>query len=970
VNALVVGAVTITRQTIYGGFIDGLSIGLLALGVVLIYRSSRVINFAVGAMGALSAALLALLVIQYHWSFWPAAIAAVLAGGAFAAAIEATVITRLFTAPRVIVMVATIGIAQLALGAQTALPTVSNAGADTPYPTAITGTWTIAGVRVRGAELSVLIAVPLITVALTWFLTRTDLGKAVRAAAANPDRARLSAINPKVLSTLVWTIGGVLSAVTLILLAGTSGTATGLTTIGPDTLSRVLAAALIARMVSFPKALAAGIAIGVAEAVIKYNTPTQGGLFDALLFVVVLVATFLISRRADRADDASFSFAARSKPIPERLRSIWWVRALPRLMGVLALMIAIAVPLLVTEPSRHFLYANVLLFALIALSLVVLTGWAGQVSLGQAAFAGIGALGFAALVNGNPLGLGYGTHRVVVNLPKFPPVLALIVMTGVCALIAAAIGTGALRVRGLLLAIVTFAFALAAQQYVFQLPFLSGGVGGGGSVFVQRPKIVSIDLTSQRAYYYVALIALTLAMVFVARLRRSGIGRAMIGVRDNADAAAAYTVSPARTKLMAFAVAGAIAGFGGALLGLLLSTISIGEVFTVNDSLQLIAVAVIGGVGSVAGPILGALWVVGIPAFWPSSLLIPLFTSSIGLLLLLMFCPGGLVQVGYSIRDALFAWLDRHLPAVVEATTPKPTTMPRARIERPSTPRPGGDVLTTVGVSVRFGGRVAVDDVAIRVGAHEVVGLVGSNGAGKTTLMNAIGGFVPAGGRVELLGKDVTDLAPERRARLGLGRTFQAARLFGDLTVRETLQLALEARHRTGFISTALFLPRGFRVDRQQRAEADEIIAFLGLGRYGERFCSELSTGTRRIVELGALLALDARVLCLDEPTAGVAQRETEAFAPLLLRIRAELDASLIVIEHDMPLIMSISDRVYCLEAGRVIAEGSPAEVRENPDVVASFLGTDQRAIDRSGATGTTATGSTGTRERTTSQPA
>jgi ABC-type branched-subunit amino acid transport system ATPase component/ABC-type branched-subunit amino acid transport system permease subunit len=946
VNGLVVGALTITRQTVYGGFINGLSIGLLALGVVLIYRSSRVINFAVGAMGALSAALLALLVIQYGWNFWLALVVAVGAGGVFAAAIELTVITRLFTAPRVIVLVATIGVAQLALAAQIALPTVSKATVDTPYPTALTGTWTVAGVKVQGAELSVLIAVPLITLALTWFLTRTDIGKAVRAAAANPDRARLSAINPKRLSTLVWTIGGLLSAVTLILLAGTSGSAVGLAAIGPDTLGRVLAAALIARMVSFPRALAAGVAIGVVEAVVKYNTPTQAGVFDGLLFVVVLITTWLISRNADRDDDASFSFAPRSKPIPERLRAIWWVRMLPRLAGALALIVAVVVPLVITTPSRQFLYANVLLFALIALSLVVLTGWAGQVSLGQAAFAGIGALGFAALVNGNPLGLGYGTHRIVIDLPKFPPVLALIVMTAVCALVAVAIGAGALRVRGLLLAIVTFTFALAAQQYIFQLPFLSGGVGGGGSVFVQRPVIASVDFASQRAYYYVALVALALAMVLVARLRRSGIGRAMIGVRDNADAAAAYTVSPARTKLMSFALAGAIAGFGGALLGLLFSTISIGEVFTVNDSLQLIAVAVIGGVGSVAGPILGALWVVGLPAFWPSSLLIPLFTSSIGLLLLLMFCPGGLVQIGYSARDALFAWLDRRLPASVEA--PKSTAMPRARGERHPIEHVVGDVLTTQGVSVRFGGRVAVDDVAIRVGAHEVVGLVGTNGAGKTTLMNAIGGFVPAGGSVELLGRDITRLAPERRARLGLGRTFQAARLFGDLTVRETLQLALEARHRTGFVSTALFLPRGFRVDRNQRAEADEIIAFLGLGRYAERLCAELSTGTRRIVELGALLALDARVLCLDEPTAGVAQRETEAFGPLLLRIRAELDASLIVIEHDMPLIMSISDRVYCLEAGEVIAEGSPAEVREDPAVVASFLGTDQRAIQRS----------------------
>ena len=313
-----------------------------------------------------------------------------------------------------------------------------------------------------------------------------------------------------------------------------------------------------------------------------------------------------------------------------------------------------------------------------------------------------------------------------------------------------------------------------------------------------------------------------------------------------------------------------------------------------------------------------------------------------------MYFPGGLVQIGYFVRDALFAWLDQRLPEA--AAVAKPTAVPRARAEAERAPITG-DVLVTHGVTVNFGGRVAVNDVDIRVGAREVVGLIGTNGAGKTTLMNAIGGFVPSTGRVEMLGADVTQLTPSRRARQGLGRTFQSARLFGDLTVRETLQIALEGRHRTGFTSTALFLPRGFRADRRQRADAEEIISFLGLGRYAERFCAELSTGTRRIVELGALLALDARILCLDEPTAGIAQRETEAFGPLLLRIREELDASLLVIEHDMPLIMSISDRVYCLETGRVIAEGSPAEVREEPAVVASYLGTDQRAIQRSGAT-------------------
>src|SRR3954468_17127583 len=168
---MVLGGITITRQVIYGGLVNGLSIGLLALGIVLIYRSSRVINFAVGALGAFSAALLALLVLQYHWNYWAAAVVAVAAGGLFAAAVEVTVITRLFRAPRVIVLVATIGIAELALAAQTALPGLKDISVDTPYPSAINGAWTIAGVRVRGPEIAVLVAVPLITAVLTLFLT-------------------------------------------------------------------------------------------------------------------------------------------------------------------------------------------------------------------------------------------------------------------------------------------------------------------------------------------------------------------------------------------------------------------------------------------------------------------------------------------------------------------------------------------------------------------------------------------------------------------------------------------------------------------------------------------------------------------------------------------------------------------------------------------------------------------------------
>jgi ABC-type branched-subunit amino acid transport system ATPase component len=241
-----------------------------------------------------------------------------------------------------------------------------------------------------------------------------------------------------------------------------------------------------------------------------------------------------------------------------------------------------------------------------------------------------------------------------------------------------------------------------------------------------------------------------------------------------------------------------------------------------------------------------------------------------------------------------------------------------------------------------------VNEVDFSAARGEVIGLIGTNGAGKSTLLNAIGGFLPSSGRVELLGRDVSELAAHRRARVGLGRTFQAATLFPELTVRETVELALEARSATSFWGTLLWLPKATRSERAKRSEARELIDFLGLGRYADRFIAELSTGTRRIVELAAVLAVAPRVICLDEPTAGVAQREAEAFGPLIKRVQQELDATLVVVEHDMPLILSISDRIYCLEAGAVIASGSPHAVRNYPRVIASYLGTDERAIERS----------------------
>ncbi|MCC6183974.1 MAG: ABC transporter ATP-binding protein, partial [Microthrixaceae bacterium] len=251
---------------------------------------------------------------------------------------------------------------------------------------------------------------------------------------------------------------------------------------------------------------------------------------------------------------------------------------------------------------------------------------------------------------------------------------------------------------------------------------------------------------------------------------------------------------------------------------------------------------------------------------------------------------------------------------------------------------------------VHFGGIAAVDGVDLRLDPGEVVGLIGTNGAGKSTLLNAIGGYVPSTGTITVLGRDVSGLPPHRRARAGLGRTFQAATLFPELTVFETVLVAMEARRHHGFVPNMVAWAPAGRAERASRAEARDLIDLLGLGPYAGATIGTLSTGTRRIVELGGLLALDTRVLCLDEPTAGVAQRESEAFGPLILAIRDQLDASVLIIEHDMPLIMSMSDRIYCLESGRVIAEGRPDDVRSDPAVVASYLGTDERAINRSDA--------------------
>jgi branched-chain amino acid transport system ATP-binding protein len=270
-------------------------------------------------------------------------------------------------------------------------------------------------------------------------------------------------------------------------------------------------------------------------------------------------------------------------------------------------------------------------------------------------------------------------------------------------------------------------------------------------------------------------------------------------------------------------------------------------------------------------------------------------------------------------------------------------------------PAPGPDapvVLEASGIVKRFGGINAVNYVDIDLREGEILGLIGQNGAGKTTLFDCISGFLPTDeGTVRLNGEDITDLAPHKRAALGLGRSFQEARLFPALTTAETLAVARE-RHlmSKGLLAAALGQPISHDSEDDVAETVDHLIHLMGLEAFREKLTGELSTGSRRIVELAGLLASDPKVIVLDEPSGGVAQKETEALGPLLRRVQDVTGASILVIEHDMPLLTGLCDRMIALELGEVIAEGTPTEVLAHPRVIESYLGTDSAAINRSGA--------------------
>jgi len=909
----------VTLGALAVGALRGLLLGLSAVGIVLVFRSTRVVNLAQGQIGALCAAGLGRLVVDHGVPYAVALPLALAAGALVAVIVDVGIVARLREAPRVVVLVATVGVSQLLVVVTAVLPAVRHSAAH--FPAGLTVDLSTARTVFAGPEVMVLATAPAVVVALTLFLALTPTGLAVRASAQNAESASLAGVSPLRVSATVWGLAGALAALAAVLTQAVDRTAVGMTgtgDLGSALLLSTLVAALLGGLTSLPLALVGGVGVGVVVQVLRFSHVGPGAV-EGLLFLaaLLLVALRTLLDRSPAAEESVTLTRGRvGSPVPTVLRPTWWAPRLGPLSVAALLLAATAVPLLGSSAGTLFLATRVVLFALLGLSLTVLTSWAGQLSLGQVAVYAVGA--------------AVAAKAVAAGAP-YPAAFAAAVVVG--AALSLLLGLTAPLARGAAFGIVTLALAIALPEVLFDLPGLRGLVG----LSIERPSFAR----TTSSYYLLCLGFLAASLLVVTHLRATGTARRIIGARSNPRRAASLTVGVTGARLTAFGLAGALAGLSGGLFAGLQQQLSPGN-FPTLDSLLVVAVVAIGGFGSVSGPLLGALFVVGLPAVYGNSTAADFLTAGIGLLGVLLYVPGGLAALAETARDALLQIVaDRRpppAPAAPGAGRPATPATVRARPAEP--PIAAGPVLAAAGIRLAFGGRVVLDGVDLALAPGEVLGLIGANGAGKSTLLAVLSGeLIPSAGRVWLNGRDATGAPPAARAAAGLGRVFQDATLFGDLTTTETVLLALEAREPSELVPSLLGLPPSRTAERAKRAAVVDVLHLLGLGRYAALPVSRLSTGTRRLVELACLLAQDARVLLLDEPTAGLAQREVEAFGPLLRQLRADLGASIVLVEHDLPLVSGVSDRLQCLGEGRTLATGSAAHVLAEPAVRASYLG-------------------------------
>ena len=607
------------------------------------------------------------------------------------------------------------------------------------------------------------------------------------------------------------------------------------------------------------------------------------------------------------------------------------VRRLPVPGVLIALLLALVLPstlgAAVLSDKNALLCSVACAYAIAAVSLNILMGYAGQISLGQFAFVGVGAF---------TTGIVTGVDQL-----RLPWTVGLVAAAAAGGVIAFLVGLPALRLRGLYLAVVTVSVAYVGWQALFRVESIGGGSAGK---VTPPPYFGSTAIDSDAAFLTIAAVLLVAVWQIDVNLTRSRIGRAFQAVKADEAVAASFGVDVARYKLLAFTLSGAIAGVGGAVFGTAYGTVT-GETFNYARSLLLVVIVVIGGLGSRWGVVTAAIFATLLP-----ELFIALFGEGIrgvDLILnaaLLMFTisrhPDGFAGAVEEARDKRARKrggeppLPPTRPALPALT--RPAGMPQSPKVRAGTP-----VLQATGVSVRFGGLQAVDDADLRVDRGTIVGLMGPNGAGKTTMINAItGALTPDAGRIELLGQDVSTLPAHRRAALGMSRTFQLIGLAKGQSVYENLLIAQHLAAPYGVVSALTTIGSSRWYERDVRRRADEVLEGLGFERYRDTRVARLSHGQQRIVEIGCALVTSPELVMLDEPSAGMSPAAAEDLAATLLDVRDRLGRTVLLIEHNVPLVLGVADELYVMAAGKVIADGEPIEVVQRPEVVTAYLGT------------------------------
>ena len=639
-------------------FINGASIGLLyallGMGLILVYRANRIINFAQAQLGSVPAVTALMLMGRRGVNYFlvvPIVIIGAILLGAF---VEVALIRRFRNAPRLIVTVATIGVSILLVALELQVQQwitgelITSSSFRTPWSSFH---FDIGSLRFDGNFVVAPIVVFGICIALGAFFKFTDMGIAIRASAENGERASLLGIPINRVSTVVWIMAAVMSAIAVFMRAPISGLTVG-SSIGPSVLLYGLAAAVIARMESLPTCVIAGMGIGIVDQAALYGT-RRASLAIAVMLVVILVALLAQKGRMARAMDAGVSTwqaAKEYRPIPQELRNAAQVIMAKGALLNVVLFVAVIFPLIANEKYAGR-FTIVVITAMVGVSLVVLTGWAGQISLGQFGFAGLGAMTAG--------GLGVREYDFFVC----------ILLAGlVGALAAVLIGLPALRIQGPFLAVTTLSFAFTVQYFFLNQSYFSWWLPQSGD-FVTRPKLYGFFSTqSDIRFYFLCLTFLGLMMLLARSMRRNRVGRILIGVRDNPKLVQAYGVNLARTKLAAFAISGFIAAVAGGLFAFYLQSVD-SNTYTATASINVFTVAVIGGLTSIPGAIIGAVWVEGIPFLFNGDPIIRLLTSSVGLLALLLFIPGGLSELFYKNRDSFLRWVAKrngiHVPSLV-----------------------------------------------------------------------------------------------------------------------------------------------------------------------------------------------------------------------------------------------------------------------------------------------------------------